>query len=109
MNREVGKYLLDIIASIKLIEQHLMEVPTLSDYKNSIKTIDAVERRLAIIGEALKKADRLEPQLVISNKARIIGLRNILTHDYDLIENETIWVICKKYLPILQLELEILL
>jgi uncharacterized protein with HEPN domain len=109
MNAEINKYLLDISVSIGVIEQHLANIHSLSDYKNDIKTIDAVERRLAIIGEALKKADNIHNQLNVSNKTKIIGLRNILTHDYDLIEDETIWIICKKYLPILKEEVEALL
>ena len=109
MNPEINKYLLDIVSSINLVEQHLADIDNLPDYRNNIKTIDAVERRLAIIGEALKKADKLDSNLNISNKLKIIGLRNILTHDYDLIEDETIWVICKKYLPILKAEMSNLL
>jgi len=73
------------------------------------KSIDSVERRLAIIGEALYKADRIAPLLNISDKKKIIGLRHILIHDYDLIDDSTIWMIVQKNLPVLKRELTLLM
>lgn len=105
MKPEVHKYLYDIQDSIEIIESHLSGINQLNDYKQDIKTIDAIERRLAIIGEALWKASKIEAELVVTNKTKIIGLRHILVHDYDLIDDEAIWTICKKYLPILKNEI----
>ncbi len=70
-----------------------------------METIDAVERRLAIIGEALFKTDKIEPEIEISNKKKIITLRHILVHEYNLISNSTIWQILKYSLPILKKEI----
>ncbi len=56
MNPDFIKYLQDILDSIKVIEFHLAEIESFSDYAKTIQLIDAVERRLAIIGEALWKA-----------------------------------------------------
>ena len=109
MNREVAKLTQDIFNSILLIEDHLQNIPTLSAYKKNNMAIDAVERRLAIIGEAMWKADKLDNSLIISDKKRIISLRHILVHDYDLIEDETIWMICKKRLPVLKTEIQSIL
>jgi uncharacterized protein with HEPN domain len=106
---DVLKYLFDIQESIIAIESYLSTVPDLSTYKNEFKTIDAVERRLAIIGEALSKANKLDNTIIISNKIKIIGLRHILVHDYSLIDDAVIWTICKKYLPILKEEVKIFL
>jgi uncharacterized protein with HEPN domain len=109
MNPEVKKLIQDIFDSIVIVEAHLQNVPGLSVYKEDIKTVDAVERRLAIIGEALWKADKKDKTINISNKARIISLRHILVHDYDLIEDATIWIICKKNIPILKNEVQSIL
>ena len=109
MSPEARKFLHDIVESIDIVESYLCTVAQFEDYKGDLKTIDAVERRLAIIGEALWKADKSDKALAISNKAKIISLRHILIHDYDLIEDETIWVICKKHLPLLKAEVGILL
>ena len=106
---EVRKYLFDIANAIKIIEAHLYETSGLSLYKESLKTKDAVERRLAIIGEALNKACKIDSALTVTNKTKIIGLRHILVHDYALVEDETIWVVCKAYLPLLYTEISVLL
>ena len=39
------KYLFDIADSIKIIEDHIAEIKSLSEYEQDLKTIDAVERR----------------------------------------------------------------
>ena len=54
---------------------------------------DAVKRRLAIIGEALWKINKIDPENNITERRKIIGLRHILTHDYDLVSPDVIWQI----------------
>ncbi|MGN6435908.1 MAG: HepT-like ribonuclease domain-containing protein [Agriterribacter sp.] len=105
MKPDIRKYFEDMLLSIDMIESHLTDVKSLQEYENDQKTIDSVERRLAIIGEALFKADRLDNTMAISDKKRIIGLRHILVHDYDLIDDSTIWLIVQKNLPLLKSEL----
>jgi len=109
MNPEVLKFLFDVYDSVNSIELYLSNISTLTEYVNDAKTIDAVERRLAIIGEALNKADKLEPSLLISDKIKIIGLRHIIVHDYDLMDNNSIWIICKRHLPQLKIEVKTIL
>ncbi len=109
MNRELTKLIQDMFDCIVIIESHLQNITTFSAYKNDTKTVDAVERRLAIIGEALWKADKITPEIAFSDKKRIISLRHILVHDYDLVDDETIWLICKRNLLILKKEVEIIL
>jgi len=106
MNPDTLKFLFDISDSIKIIESYLERIPNLASYKSDLRNIDAIERRLAIIGEALNKADKLTAGLLISDKNKIIGLRHMLIHDYDLIESEAIWIICNKNLPILKNEVQ---
>lgn len=48
--------------------------------------------------------NKLDSTLPIANKTKIIGLRNILVQDYDIITPETIWQIVTTYLPILKSE-----
>ena len=71
MSPEISKLLNDIFKSICVIEDHLQNISTLNAYSNDIKTVDAVERRLAIIGEALWKADRMDASLIVSDKKKI--------------------------------------
>lgn len=103
------KYLFDIMDSVEIIEKHVLNIKSFSEYENDLKTIDAVERRLSIIGEALNKAIKINPQLDISSKKEIIGLRHLLIHNYDSTDDATIWTIVQRHLPRLKVEVELLL
>jgi uncharacterized protein with HEPN domain len=48
------KYYADIIVAISLIEEFLGGITLFSQYKVDRKTKSAIERQLAIIGEAIK-------------------------------------------------------
>lgn len=76
------------------------------DYQNNLMVTDAVARRLSIIGEALSKAIKLNSTINVSHDKKIIALRQIIVHNYDLIDDNTIWAIVKVYLPILKIEIE---
>jgi len=106
MSPDIVKYLEDVKISIQDIQNFIVDISTSHEYKTDIKTKSAVERKLAIIGEALNKISKIDSSLPITNKIKIIGLRHILVHDYDLINSETIWQIVTKNLPLLQAEVE---
>lgn len=65
----------------------------------------AVERHLAIIGEATNKFLKASPKNKLVNAIQIISLRNRLIHSYDNIDDRIIWTIVKKYLGPLKKEI----
>ena len=93
MNPESSKYIGDILDSIDSINSYVSEIKTFSEYASNFMMIDAVERRLAIIGEALWKVSKLNKNIKVTDQRKIIGLRHILVHDYDLIDDASIWKI----------------
>lgn len=101
----IKKYLEDILLSISAIEVHVQQVGNLQEYESNITVTDAVERRLAIIGEALNAINKSDKNILVSNKAKIISLRHILVHSYNLIEDATIWNIVHHHLPVLKTEI----
>lgn len=106
MNPDSFKYIGDILDSIEMIESHLKGIKSFSEYASNCMLIDAVERRLAIIGEALWKLTKLNKDIKVTDQKKIIGLRHILVHDYDLIDNGSIWKIVHNNLNILKDELK---
>lgn len=101
------KYLSDILLAIQLIESFVEDVSEFSVYENDKKTQSAVERQLAIIGEALNKLKSLDEKSIGFSKEReIIAFRNRLVHAYDSIDNAIVWVILKKHLFSLKTEVE---
>ncbi|MEX2350087.1 MAG: DUF86 domain-containing protein [Flavobacteriaceae bacterium] len=79
-----------------------------TSYQNDLKTQSAVERQLAIIGEALNKLKKTEPGLEIENDKQIIGFRNRLVHAYDSIDNSIVWAILNRHLKSLKKEIQAL-
>lgn len=53
----------------------------------------AVERELEIMGEALNRLSREDEEtfLMIEDGPKVIGLRNVLVHGYDVIDYRIIW------------------
>jgi uncharacterized protein with HEPN domain len=106
MTEKSLKYLSDILMAIELIEDFTKEITDFYVYESDRKTQSAVERQLVIIGEALNKLKKLEPEIEIQNDKQIVGFRNRLVHAYDSIDNSIVWVILSIYLKPLQSEIE---
>jgi uncharacterized protein with HEPN domain len=73
-------------------------------YVNSPMARAAVERKLQIIGEALAKLSKTDPEIAssIPDIRQIIGFRNVLVHGYAVIENVTVYEIATQRLPQLE-------
>jgi len=99
------KYLSDILMAIKLIEDFTKEIEDYKAYDQDRKTQSAVERQLAVIGEALNHIRKIEPAIEIENDKQIIAFRNRLIHAYDSIDNSIVWVIINRHLIILKAEI----
>lgn len=108
MMEKERKYVSDILLAISLIEQFTEEVYNFDSYCQDIKTQSAVERQLAIVGEALNKLKQINPDISIINDKQIISLRNRLVHAYDSIDSTIIWTILKNHLPQLKKEVQLL-
>lgn len=76
------KYYDDIFFSISLIDEFLTDTNLFAEYIVDRKTKSAVERQLAIIGEAIKKIKEIDSAELIDYHKSIIGFRNILVHSY---------------------------
>ena len=109
MAEMLKKYLADISESILSIEAYLGEKRNFNLYVKNKMLRRAVEREFEIIGEAMNKLDRLNPDLPISSKKQIIALRNRVIHSYDKIDDVIIWGVVVRHLPILKKEIKHLL
>lgn len=65
-----------------------------------------MERDLEIIGEAVNRILKINPDFPIKNARRIIGFRNQIIHGYDNISDENIWGIVFNHIPKLKMETE---
>lgn len=81
------------------------------DYSSEELLRSGVERKLEIMGEALNRIKRDEPELLASIRdyRDVISFRNILVHGYDAIDNRIVWGIVAEDLDNLIADIERLL
>lgn len=105
MDKEIQVWLFDILNSVIEIESFVdFEETNFQDYSSDIKTKRAVERNLEIIGEAVNRISKKDENLEITDKRKIISVRNRIIHGYDQVSDELIWSIITQYLPTLEKE-----
>jgi uncharacterized protein with HEPN domain len=74
---------------------------TQDSYAGDDLRMSAVERQLEIVGEALNKLRKADPEAAdrIPDLSRIIGLRNILVHGYAVVDDTVVWAAATGRLP----------
>jgi uncharacterized protein with HEPN domain len=110
MQLESKKYLFDIQQAAGLLTD-FTRGKTFADYQGDPLLKSAVERQFEIIGEALARLARLDPQTAsrISEYRRIIAFRNILIHGYAQIDERLVWGVLEAKLLTLAQEVKNLL
>jgi uncharacterized protein with HEPN domain len=81
-------------------------------YERDSLVQDAVERRIAVIGEALNQAANRHPAIVqvVPELRQIVGARNRLIHDFDAIDApQFVWGIVQDKPPLLEASIEALI
>lgn len=103
MSRQVSQRLHDILSACDFIMRYTDDL-TLGDYLQSELIRAAVERKLEIIGEALRQAEELDPDIgeSIPEVRRIVGMRNRLIHGYDAVDDGIVWATLQSRLPTLR-------
>ena len=84
---------------------------TFDQFMNDRRMRQLVERNFMIIGEAVNRLRRRDPDIAdrIAAIPQIVGMRNALAHGYDVIDYEMVWGAIHETLPILRREIEALL
>jgi uncharacterized protein with HEPN domain len=108
-NTSILKYLYDVLASVKAIDIHLSSKRNYSEYISNLTVQRAIERELEIIGEAINKLLSIEQAISISYARLIVDMRNKIIHSYDSINNDVIWKVGIKDIPVLEQEINILI
>ena len=109
MDRQLKKYLQDILECIGAIDFHLQGKRDFYLFLNNLTIRRSVEREIEIIGEAMNTILKMMPEINISSARKIVGQRNLLAHAYDSISKEMIWGVVVNHLPLLKKEVENLL
>jgi uncharacterized protein with HEPN domain len=109
MNWRQYKLLHDIITAISNIEAHTAGIANAEQFDASLLELDAVLYKLTVLGEATRRLRDEEPALLLGEYRRIIGMRNIILHNYEEVSSSLVWAVVKDQLPVLRAEVELLL
>jgi len=98
MSRD-NAYLADILDSACIILQHLAGMSR-EQFLADVRTQDAVIRRFEIIGEAARHLSPAALQALPDIPWKlVVGMRNILIHDYDDVDPKRVWTDSQNDLP----------
>ena len=110
MDNNIKTWLYDILNAVNEIESFFVDRPKeFLNYQNDLRTKRAVERNIAIIGEAMNRILKENGKIEIASSRKIVDIRNRIIHGYDSVSDDIIWGVVIRYLPILQKEVEQLL
>lgn len=110
MPRDPRALLADALDAARSIERFRRDLD-LDGFRADDLVRAAVERKLEIVGEALNRLSREEPELAqrIPDIGRIVGFRNVLAHGYDVVDDEIVWDAITIDLPELTTRVEAML
>ena len=109
MDNDIKTWLKDIEQAISEINSFIPEVKNFKDFQKDLKTKRAVERNIEIIGEAMTRILKAEPNIEISDTRKIVDTRNRIIHGYDTVSEDVLWGIIIRNLPTLDKEVKKLL
>lgn len=109
MSNEIRAWLQDIEQAIKEINSFIPEAKNFKEFQKDVKTKRAVERNIEIIGEAVSRILKSDPNIKISDTRKIVDTRNRIIHGYDSVSEDILWGIIIRNLPELDREVKNLL
>jgi len=81
-NRKLSFYIQDVLESIQKIQSYIDGLD-FSSFESSDMAVDAVIRNFEIMGEAVKRIpDEIRSKFPNIKWKSIVGLRNVVLHDY---------------------------
>ncbi|MDE5880569.1 MAG: DUF86 domain-containing protein [Muribaculaceae bacterium] len=107
MDKKLKKYLSDILCSILEIESFMENRPKKYEtFCNDTLFRRGVERNIEIMGEAMNRALKINPNLPITASRKVVDTRNYVIHAYDSLKPDILWAIVINHMPLLKEEIE---
>jgi uncharacterized protein with HEPN domain len=100
MDSDSPKLLWDALTAAENI-QRFTENKSYEEFETDILLRSAIERQFQILGEALNRLQRTDPDTAnrISDVRRIIAFRNVIVHGYDVLDMGIVWTNAVERLP----------
>ena len=107
MDEYILKHLQDILNAIGDLEKIFKDYPMRYDVfeKDDLRRW-AVERKTEIMGEAMTRIRKHNPNFLIPNARGVIATRNRLIHSYEYVEPSFLWTLIIRHIPQLKKDIE---
>ena len=100
MKEEILVWLHDIHTEIVAVEDYFSSTgKSFAVFSSNRMLKKAVERSLEIVGEATRRVLHEDAEIPIRNARKIVAFRNKISHEYDKLDDETLYSIVISYLP----------
>lgn len=97
--RDACLLLQDMLESLEKIERYTAGL-TFERFAQDDRTVDAVVRNLEVIGEAARQIpSEVRERYPEVPWRRVIGLRNVVVHEYFAVDVEIVWTVVRQSLP----------
>ena len=103
---QIIDYLDLMLESAELIERRFSKIPSAEDFvfsSDGVTLLDAVSMRLQVIGESVRKIQKLDPSFFnlysVIEWDKLARFRDLVSHHYTHIDHEIVYDICKVHIP----------
>lgn len=101
------KHLQDILSAIYDLERVFKDYPNRFDvFVNDDLRRWAVERKTEIMGEAMSRIRKYDPDFLIPNSKEVIATRNRIIHSYENVDPSFLWSLIMRHIPLLKKDVE---
>lgn len=107
MDEYIEKHLIDVFNATIEVESYFNDVPKLfQNFQKDMLRQRAVERNVEIMGEAINRILKINPDFELPNAKAIINTRNRVIHGYDSVTTEFLWSLIIRHIPALRKDIE---
>ena len=103
---EVVDLLNFMMHSIQLIQERFLKINVPDEFilsSEGITVLDSITMRLQVIGESVKKIQKINPSILNRYTEiewnKISKLRDLVSHHYEEVDHEIVYDICENHIP----------
>lgn len=110
MDEYIEKHLIDVLNATIEVENFFNDAPKqFQNFQKDKLRQRAVERNVEIMGEAINRILKVNPNIELPNAKAIINTRNRVIHGYDSVTTDFLWGLIIRHIPALREDIEKLL
>lgn len=100
MDEYIPVYLMDIKMAIEELESFFEGYPLRYDiFVTDFLRRSAVERKTEIMGEAVNRILKIDPDFPLPHARDVVNTRNRIIHGYDSVQPEFLWSLITRHIP----------